>query len=169
MIRNQLFCDYWDKWNKCLCLFYTFCVIIFWVRIDHRVGYELIESGYETSEPGYESSGYERSLGTKRLVSGNRDSVRQHGLVNRALFSQTSSIVAEGNSLLVCEIGVNATTIISSMKFFYVNCSTILAHLYTRGYSLSSLIFCSWIHLHGFVKRSPNFCTVVSMKLLLAT
>ena len=45
------------------------CVVICWVRIDQRVGYELIERGYETSEPGYESSGYERSMGTKRLVS----------------------------------------------------------------------------------------------------
>ena len=107
-------------------------------------------------------------LGTKRLVSGNGDSVRQHGLVNRALFGQTSSIVAEGNSLLVCDIGVNTTTIISSMKPLYVNCSTVLVHLYTKGYSLSSLIFCGWIHLHGFVKRSPNFCIVVSMKLLLS-
>ena len=39
------------------------------MRIDQRVGYELTESGYETSEPGYESSGYETSMGTKRLVS----------------------------------------------------------------------------------------------------
>ena len=39
-------------------LYVTCC----WVRIDQRVGYELIESGYETSEPGYESSGYERFL-----------------------------------------------------------------------------------------------------------
>ena len=46
----------------------TFCVKICWVRIDQGVGYELIESGYETSEPGYESSGYETSMGTKRLV-----------------------------------------------------------------------------------------------------
>ena len=43
-------------------------VITCWVRIDQRVGYELTESGYETSEPGYESSGYETSMGTKRLV-----------------------------------------------------------------------------------------------------
>ena len=35
-------------------------VIICWVRIDKRVGYEMIERGYETSEPEYESSGYER-------------------------------------------------------------------------------------------------------------
>ena len=34
------------------------------------VGHELIESGYETSEPGYRGIvGYERSMGTKRLVS----------------------------------------------------------------------------------------------------
>ena len=43
--------------------------MICWVRIDQRVGYKLIESGYGTSEPGYKSSGYERSMGTKRLVS----------------------------------------------------------------------------------------------------
>ena len=49
-------------------MFQTFCVIICWVRINQRVGYELIESGYEMSEPGYESSGYERSMGTKRPV-----------------------------------------------------------------------------------------------------
>ena len=42
-------------------------VTICWVRIDQRVGYELTESGYETSDPGYESSGYETSMGTKRL------------------------------------------------------------------------------------------------------
>ena len=40
---------------------------LFRVRIGQRVGYELIESGYETSEPGYESSGYERSMGMKRI------------------------------------------------------------------------------------------------------
>ena len=40
-------------------MFMFFCVIICWVRIDQRIGYELTESGYETSEPGYESSGYE--------------------------------------------------------------------------------------------------------------
>ena len=28
---------------------------------------KLAECGYETSKPGYESSGYERSMGTKRL------------------------------------------------------------------------------------------------------
>ena len=43
--------------------------MICWVRIDQRVGYKLIESGYGTSEPGYKLSGYERSMGTKRLVS----------------------------------------------------------------------------------------------------
>ena len=42
---------------------------ICWVRIDQRVGYGLTESGYETSKPGYESSGYETSMGTKRLIS----------------------------------------------------------------------------------------------------
>ena len=31
------------------------------------LGTKLAECGYETSKPGYESSGYERSMGTKRL------------------------------------------------------------------------------------------------------
>ena len=44
--------------------FIFLCVIICWVRIVKRVGYELVESGYEMSEPGYE-----RSMGTKRLVT----------------------------------------------------------------------------------------------------
>ena len=35
--------------------------------IDQRVGYEPTETGYESSV--YESSGYERSMGTKRLDS----------------------------------------------------------------------------------------------------
>ena len=42
-------------------------VTCFWVRIDQRVGFELIGHGCEMSEPGYESSGYERSMGTKQL------------------------------------------------------------------------------------------------------
>ena len=49
-------------------VYFKHFVTICRVRIDQRVGYELIESGYETSEPGYESSWYERSMGTKRLV-----------------------------------------------------------------------------------------------------
>ena len=36
--------------------------IILLLQIVQRVG-------YETSKPGYESSGYERSMGTKRLVT----------------------------------------------------------------------------------------------------
>ena len=31
------------------------------------LGTKLAECGYETSKPGYESSGYETSMGTKRL------------------------------------------------------------------------------------------------------
>ena len=31
------------------------------------LGTKLAECRYETSKPGYESSGYERSMGTKRL------------------------------------------------------------------------------------------------------
>ena len=34
-----------------------------------------LKVGYETSEPGYESSGYETSMGTKRLVSVHRVAV----------------------------------------------------------------------------------------------
>ena len=63
MIRNELFAiTRISEINV-----YVFCVIICWVRIDQRVGYELTESGYETSDPGYESSGYKTSMGTKRL------------------------------------------------------------------------------------------------------
>ena len=40
--------------------------------------------GCETSEPGHESSGYERSMGTKRLVSGERK------CLPLSLFSQLS-------------------------------------------------------------------------------
>ena len=45
---------------------------------------ELIEGGCETSEPGHESSGYERSMGTKRLISGERK------CLPLSLFSQLS-------------------------------------------------------------------------------
>ena len=48
-------------------------VIISWVRIDQRVGYEPTESGYETSWHGYETSGYETSTGTKRLDTDGTD------------------------------------------------------------------------------------------------
>ena len=37
-------------------------------------------------------------------------------MANMASFGQPSSIVAEGNSLLVCDTGVNAVTLVSSMK-----------------------------------------------------
>ena len=43
------------------------------INVSKIVGYEssieLIQRGYKTSEPGYKSSGYERSIGTKRLVT----------------------------------------------------------------------------------------------------
>ena len=45
---------------------------------------------------------------------------------------------------------------------------TLPVHLYTRGYSLFSLMRFSSIHLDGFAKRSPNLCIVVSMELLLS-
>lgn len=44
------------------------------------------------------------------VYAGNGDSVRQNGLVNKTLFGQPSSTVAEGNSLLVCDKSVNAIT-----------------------------------------------------------
>ena len=42
-----------------VCLFRAFCVIICWVQIVQRAGYEVVDCGYETSKHGYESSGYE--------------------------------------------------------------------------------------------------------------
>ena len=103
-----------------------------------------------------------------KVYAGNGGSDRQHGLVNKALFGQSSSIVAEENSLIVSYTGVNANTLVSSMKPLYVQGPTLPVHVYTGGYSLSSLIFFSWIHLLGLAKRSPNLCIVVSMKLLLS-
>ena len=38
-------------------------------RTSRGLGTKLAECGYETSKPGYESSGYERTMGTKRLVT----------------------------------------------------------------------------------------------------
>ena len=43
---------------------------------------------------------------------------------------------------------------------------TLPAHLYTRGYSLFSLMFFRYIHSHWFANHSPSLCIVVSMKLL---
>lgn len=55
-----------------------------------------------------------------KLYAGNGDSVQNYGLANMASFSQPSSIVAEGNSLIVCDTGVNAITLVSSMKPLYL-------------------------------------------------
>ena len=55
-----------------------------------------------------------------KLCAGNGDSVRKYGLANMASFGQLSSIVAEGNSLIVCDTGVNAITLVSSMKPLYL-------------------------------------------------
>ena len=52
--------------------------------------------------------------------AGNGDSVRKYGFANMASFGQPSSIVAEGNSLIVCDTGVNAITLVSSMKPLYL-------------------------------------------------
>ena len=38
-------------------------------ELSRGLGTKIAESGYETSKPGYESSGYEKSMGTKRLVT----------------------------------------------------------------------------------------------------
>ena len=52
-------------------------MLVLHILCHNLVGYEssrglgtkIAESGYETSKPGYESSGYEKSMGTKRLVT----------------------------------------------------------------------------------------------------
>ena len=49
-----------------------------------RVGFKLSEPGYETSKPGYESSGCERSMGTKRLVTA-RPHFSQYGPPGRQI------------------------------------------------------------------------------------
>ena len=36
---------------------------------SRRLGTKMAECGYETPKPGNESSGYEKSMGTKRLVT----------------------------------------------------------------------------------------------------
>ena len=51
-----------------------------------------------------------------KVYVGNWDAARKYGLANMASFGQPRSIVAEGNSLLVCDAGVNAVTLVSSMK-----------------------------------------------------
>ena len=55
-----------------------------------------------------------------KVYAGNGESSRKYGLANVASFGQPSSIVAEGNSLLVCDAGVNAISLVSSMKPLYV-------------------------------------------------
>jgi len=54
-----------------------------------------------------------------KVYAGNGDSARKYGLANMASFGQPSSIVAEGNSLIVCDTGVNAITLVSSMRPLY--------------------------------------------------
>ena len=52
-------------------------MLVLHILCHNLVGYEssrglgtkIAECGYETSKPGYESSGYETSMGTKRLVT----------------------------------------------------------------------------------------------------
>ena len=38
-------------------------------ELSRALGTKIAECGYETSKLGYESSGYEKSMGTKRLVT----------------------------------------------------------------------------------------------------
>ena len=52
-------------------------ILVLNILCHNLVGYEssrglgtkIAECGYETPKPGYESSGYEKSMGTKRLVT----------------------------------------------------------------------------------------------------
>ena len=59
-------------------------MLVLHILCHNLVGYEsskglgtkIAECGYETSKPGYESSGYEKSVGTKRLVTLSRTETR---------------------------------------------------------------------------------------------
>ena len=50
------------------------------------------------------------------VFAGNGAAQRKYGLANMASFGQPSSIVAEGNSLFVCDTGANAISLITSIK-----------------------------------------------------
>ena len=50
------------------------------------------------------------------VFAGNGVAQRRYGLANVASFGQPSSMVAEGNSLFVCDTGANAISLITSMK-----------------------------------------------------
>ena len=50
------------------------------------------------------------------VFAGNGVAQRKYGLANVASFGHPSSIVAEGNSLFVCDTGANAISVITSIK-----------------------------------------------------
>ena len=50
------------------------------------------------------------------VFAGNDVAQRKYGLANVASFGQPSSIVAEGNSVFVCDTGANAISLITSIK-----------------------------------------------------
>ena len=50
------------------------------------------------------------------VFAGNGAAQRKYGLANMASFGQPSSVVAEGNSLFVCDTGANAISLITSIK-----------------------------------------------------
>ena len=50
------------------------------------------------------------------VFAGTGPAQRKHGLANMASFGQPSLVVAEGNSVFVCDTGVNAISLITSIK-----------------------------------------------------
>ena len=54
------------------------------------------------------------------VFAGNGVAQRKYGLANVASFGQPSSIVAEGNSLFVCDTGANAISLITSIKALHL-------------------------------------------------
>lgn len=57
-----------------------------------------------------------------KVHAGNGIAARRYGLSTTASFGQPSSIVSDGNSLLVCDTGVNAVSLVSSIKPLYLAC-----------------------------------------------
>ena len=55
-----------------------------------------------------------------QAYAGNGIAERRYGLAGVASFGQSSSTVVEGKSLLVCDTGVNAVSLISSVKPLYL-------------------------------------------------
>ena len=87
--------------------------IICWVRIVQRVGYEM-------SEPGYESSGYERSMGTKRLDT-NRSRFSKYYMTGSPVFSInfTNQSINNSQAILKCFIDLKSSvwfTLVSDFR-----------------------------------------------------